>query len=244
MEKNITDDPMARMLLEEPQAVVAKWPAAKLAIKDENGAEKIGGIAEIVGFIGALIALVAGFVLWFQTNSVLGLLMGVLISVGGIVVSYFVVVLSYSYANMIKNSFEQTRILKRLEAQNLTSILRRNDDELLEQPISEAVKEDKKTDLTMANPDDDEDIEPHVQEPQPAENEKKDEKWPLVGIVDSRMRRVAHFKERSRYGIICPICNRKQSSDMDNCYFCDCRFVYDNEAPKSRDDLLGRLRHR
>ncbi len=40
------------------------------------------------------------------------------------------------------------------------------------------------------------------------------------------------FKSRSLMTIICPICNKDQSSIRDSCFNCGCKFIYKDEQPK------------
>lgn len=251
METNTAEASLISILPDQTLKPEPKQTVEKLSFKDEHAGEKVKNLADMAGFLGSVAALIFGFIIWFRANDIIGFLVGLMIAGGGIFVSYLSLLLLYSFGDMITNSIEQTKILKRLEEKKLTEQLQQSikpvdEEELKQQEITAIIINQQKAAQTQQVPNFDEDFEDEeeieVIESKADKRPKKNEKNPLTGVIDSRMRRVAHFAERSIYGIICPVCGRKQSSDQNNCYFCDCRFIYDKEQPDKHDkDLQERL---
>lgn len=247
-EKELKQDEIERQTAERGEIV------ANSGVKIKDLADK----AIIVGGIGSLIL---GFLIWIRSENLVGLLSGLLAVVIGLFGSYVLAALLRGWGDMVANSFEQTKILRRLEEQSFPNLPKR------ERPEDGGAGEKRvrpaAADTEPDEPDRNETEEAKLLEigdetEEEPEEEPRDElsdaqqknlalsrklKMPLHGIVDRRMRRVAHFAERSRHGIICPICGRRQDSDRNNCFFCDCRFVYDDEPFMiGDDDVLDRLR--
>jgi hypothetical protein len=257
MEDTILENPDTEDNIEPDEPLPAAVPAVeKHRNKERFTGDKIKDIADKAACLGSVSAIVVGFLIWSRSDNLAGFLVGLLIVVVGIFASYALASVLYSYGDMVENSFEQTMILKRLEEQRAAEL-----QSALEAPIpavedrpeedknklvaeAEAIQAEKTAALSAAQAASDSrpDEELNTDESRRRALAKK-LKLPLHGVIDARMRRVAHFKERARYGIICPVCGRKQDSERDNCFFCDCRFLYDDEPVTGTDgDLLNRLR--
>jgi ribosomal protein L12E/L44/L45/RPP1/RPP2 len=221
----------------------------KLGMKDAYAGYRIKDVGDKAGFIGVIGSLVVGFMIWSRINDFSGFLIGFLVVGLGIFASYVLTSVLHSYGDMLTNSFEQTKILKRLEDQKISDLLKREQEEAKQKQAAEAAEAaaaeqaDKEAqEEKSAEADEQPKEELNTPEAKRRALEKK-LRLPLRGVVDARMRRVAHFAERSRYGVLCPICGRKQDSARNNCYFCDCKFVYDDEPFQTgNDDTLDHLR--
>ncbi|SHH84732.1 hypothetical protein SAMN02745823_01169 [Sporobacter termitidis DSM 10068] len=244
------DNSMTSILAKEPNTVVTKRPMMALGIKDEHTTEKIKNIADVGGFLGAVAAFVFGVVIWYQTNDGFGFAIGLLVAGGGMFASYFILMLLHVYADMITNSIEQTKILKRLEAQGRENALRRSAEEQAQAAAASEtaapVSPGDNADIALSEPDASQS--PAGEQPGTSGTEtavSTTENNPTEsGAADVGMRREAHFPKRTGADIVCPVCGRKQSSDMDFCYFCDCRFIYDEGEPAqpSAEEILDILR--
>lgn len=219
----------------------------RLGIKDDYAGDKIKDLADKAGFVGMIGCLILGFIIWSKMSGIAGFLLGFLIAGAGIFASFVLVSILYSYADVVAHTIEQTKILKRLEERKkaeMKSLEQKAEDEMAmfvneAEQIANAEATQVKAEANSESAAEEEEID---QEWKKSEKIRKLAKIPLHGVVDARMRRLAHFAERSHYGIICPVCGRKQESERDNCYFCDCRFVYDDEPfVGSEDEMLLRL---
>lgn len=185
--------------------------------KKEQTGEKIKDIADKTGFIIVMFSVIMGFWTWNRIGDTSGVWIGILVMCFGMFSAYVVVKLLYSYGDILNNSIEQTNILKRMEAEKIAEKQRR------EQEEARRLQTEKFWDFQAAAETDD------GMPPDDAAS-GGDNSAPLRGVIDPRTRGVAHFADRSRHGIICPICGRIQDSNRHKCYSCAAGFIFDNEV--------------
>ena len=232
--------------LPETTAASPSIPEAQSGGREPLTGAKIRNIADWTGLFIDFVFIVVGVLVWSRYDSLTGFFIGFLIMCGGVFVSYVMVSIMYGYGDIVSNSIEQTRILQRLEAQKLSELPEPEEAEP-PQPAAEKPAPQPIRPVTPAEPAEDEGDWEQVEITAPGSKSFKappTQGAPLRGVFDAKMRRVAHFAERSRHGIICPICERIQDSFRNDCYFCDCKFVYDDEPFNNTSyQVTDRLRY-
>jgi hypothetical protein len=227
----------------------------KFGIKDDFAGERIKDAADKIGVVGAMCAFIFGFLVWNRTNDLKGFLIGLLITAACIFGSYILVSILYSYGDMITIAIEQTRILKRLEGKevcdspNVFATQRQEQDKTEQAPsadtaISATAVPEAQTDFNPASdkvPDQDSaavqdktieqqnDLKPELQEVK-----RKRREPPETAVIYDRINRSSHFIKRPESNIVCPICGREQLSENDECFYCNCKFIFDNEQKANK----------
>jgi hypothetical protein len=197
---------------------------------DEYAGEKIKDTADKVGMIGSVGALILGLYVWNNGKESLGFVFGLLIAGAGVLVSCLLVSLLYSYGDMLNETAEQTKILRRLAAKEcveevpVTGAVRAQTNEAETGEVEPAGAADE----ALAEPDTirEEQIAAEADGAEPARGNPD---VPLVAFEFDRVRRIARFKSRSKAGVICPVCYKWQKPDGDICYRCSCSFVFADE---------------
>jgi hypothetical protein len=209
----------------------------KLGMKDEHAGEKIKDTADGAGVVGSIIALILGLFIWDNVPGLMGFVVGFVLAGAGIAASCVLVSLLYSYGDMINNSIEQTKILKRLEAKKIEGIPQSDDSDKLQQPeqAAEAIDQKAAADLDQAETAF-VDNESSVVETNADEIEKIKLDLPSEAYDYDKSKRIARFEERSKWGVICPVCGKLQTADDDTCFRCSCVFIFNDE----RTDRKGR----
>lgn len=202
----------------------------KLGITGDYAGEKIKDIADNAGFIGAILALFFGFLIWYKADDLMGFLIGLVVSGAGIYASYILASMLYSYADMVRMNMEQMKSLKALEAKKAEelelAIVRQNK----EQNTVEAITADG---MRQESNNADDVLIWELTEPREKTTEVKT-KVVMVGTIDSRTQ-IAHFDGRHDLELICPFCNRTQLAEGDGCVYCGCKFIYDDEQRPDND---------
>lgn len=239
MEEKQTQNAALTGCLDETQTTgKPKRFTEKLGIVDEWSGSKIKDISDKAGLVIDVMSIVFGIVIWSRDDGMTGFLLGILFMLVGIFASYVLVSVLYSYGDMVTNSLEQTKMLKRMEAQKTEELRKQNQADMLkQQTLDTAVNEQRETlsfsqTVPAFNNVNSEKAHTNSMIMTDADTSKGDNS-PVRGVLDYKTRGLAHFPERTRHGIICPICSRLQDSSRNKCYSCECRFIYDNEPVRS-----------
>jgi hypothetical protein len=204
----------------------------KLA-RDELAGEKIKDIADRAGYVIGIVALAFGILIWSRIDDLTGFLIGFLIMCVGIFAAYILVIVLYSYGDMVTSTIEQTKLLKKLETSRLSEL---KQEEVLLQAAGAvlAARTDSPSFGTISESAGETPAAPEAGVSAPDAG-ILEEPSPLHGVIDERTRSLGHFEKRSRHGIVCPLCGRLQDANRDKCYACSCRFVFDDEQPAGGD---------
>jgi hypothetical protein len=202
----------------------------KFVIKNENTGEKIKDTADRAGVISSISTLILGLYICDNVPGLMGFVVGFVLAGAGIAASSVLVSLLYSYGDMISNSIEQTKILKRLEAKKIESIPQSDVSGKLQQPeqAAETIDQNAATDLDQAETAFF-DNESSAVEMNADEINKNKLDLPSEAYDYDKSKRIAHFEERSRWGVICPVCGKLQTADDDTCFRCSCVFIFNDE---------------
>lgn len=231
MEENNANSSAITNPEEEPEVKKVRVFSDKLGIKDEHAGEKIKYIADDAGFIGAILMLFFGFLIWYKADNLAGFLIGLVVAGAGIYASYILVSMLYSYGDMVTMSIEQMKILKQLEAKKTEELALASALEIKEQW-------EKEQSAAVSAADDAVGQEPHTAD-DVSQQELTDPQGEIAGVktkvvtvaMVDKMNRIAHFDGRPDLEIKCPLCNRKQSSESHMCFYCGCKFIFDDEQP-------------
>lgn len=206
-----------------------KPAAADIADKDEYAGEKIKNTADKAGVIGAIVALILGFYIWYNVPEPMGFIVGFVLASAGIAASCVLVSLLYSYGDIISKPVEQTKIIE-LEPEKTTEIPQPDDSGAQQQPAPEAAAIDQNAPTVPGQAETVfVDTESSTAEAAAVEIKKKKSDVPSQAYEYDQSKRIAHFKERSRYGVICPVCRKLQTQDNDICFRCSCEFIFSDE---------------
>ena len=96
----------------------------KLNTKDEYAGDRVSEMADNVFAFGVIISVVLGFIVWIMAGNVIGLVLDALVIVAGIFLSRGLSVFLKGYAQLIQNSAEQMKILKHMEHERATELIR------------------------------------------------------------------------------------------------------------------------
>lgn len=199
----------------------------ELVMTDENAGQKIKDTADRVGVFGSIGALILGFVIWNHT----GFLMGFLFASVCTVASWALYCLFYSYGDAVCIAIEQAKVLKKLEAEKKNSVL-----PAAQQPLgsdTETIDVVDEDGAELVEPQEaDQDVAEELLnavEDKRAETESMTTDLPVVAYAYDQMKRTARFTERSRFGAICPVCGKWQTTKDDICFHCSCIFHFDDE---------------
>lgn len=207
----------------------------KPGIKDKEVGQKIKDIADNVGIIGSFGALVLGVLFWSRAEDLIGFLGGLAVVAVGVAVSFSLMSLLYKYADIVSSAIEQSEAQMKLEAQKTEEMLRVAAEEA-QQRLNDARDEtelEAADEILLMEQDSIEQYEAEEQGSTGALDQAKvrneNSELPIQADTVDRMRRVAHFYERSDAGVICPVCTKWQTSKHDACFHCNCEFVFDDE---------------
>ena len=208
----------------------------KLGIRDEHAGERIKDAADRTGAVVGIGAILLGVLIWCRTQDIQSFLIGLLIAVGGLVISYMLVCVLYSYGDMITMSIEQAQILKRLETKKISELISAS---TAERKV-DAGKKTISAETTAVSSEEARPIPAAADE----EVKKPNAAAPGTAVFVDRVNRIARFANSYETDLTCPICGRKQLSAGDECFYCGCKFICDDEKTVSRNKVtLDLLRH-
>lgn len=197
--------------------------------------QKIKNTADNVGIIGSFGALVLGVVFWGRADDLLGFLVGLGVVGVGIAGSFILMCLLYKYGDMVNSAIKQAEELLRLEMQKNEEMLRTAAAEVQQQQAEEAEPMIQEVTVDIS-PTEQGSVEQNATEDEfsadergQAEVRKRSSELPLQADAIDRIKRVAHFYERSDSGVICPVCTKWQTAKNNACFHCNCKFVFDDE---------------
>lgn len=219
----------------ETTAAIEFAEQPKPVVGDEKAGQRIKDLADKVGVFGSSGAIILGLFVWDN----LGFLTGFLFTVIVILAACAISSLLFSYGEAVSIAYEQSVILTKLEAERTVEPPVANTPEIDRQP-EERQPEDSEAEAAVPEaagvvqepPDislDSSGDEPEAAEAPVKEKEVKP-KLPSEAYEYDKVKRIAYYAERSRFGVVCPVCGKWQTPENDTCFRCSCKFCYDDDV--------------